>query len=252
MGSADIILTDSGYSIADFNRSTIIDGTALSGAQTFDMKTVDANDPVTLLVITGAIPAGVSINVPTNVPVLEQCAILFTAPGTEPVPFNSFLEITNLPVHTAGKAVYYEFKRVPVDGTPANDVYLLSGTIEGGTTFSATGLPDIPSPGVEVSFRSHPAFGDTFLQSWSGTMDSNIVGLGGAIDGTMNRIISKGGDAQPTGANSNQRWSLPYVATPESTYWDVQIQNNSARLIAGDMIVSNAPTFHVWLEYSKV
>ena len=249
----DIHLSNApGYTLADLNRHTIYDGTTLSGSETFDMLTVDADDPVTVVVITGTIPAGVTIQKPTNAPPLEQCMYYLTAPGTDTWTFSGYVEHTNLPTWAAGKSVLYQWKRVPVDGTPANDHYLLSGNIQGGSTFTPTALPDIPAVGVETAYRTHPTWGQTYLRYWTGVISGTVTSLGPAVTGTMNHLVDKGGDMTPLGANSNQGWGMPYVAGSMLLSADIQLHDNALRIICGQQVADETPTYYVWAEYTKV
>lgn len=239
----------SGFTLADHNRSTIVDSTGLSGTFTPDLLTVDANNPVTVLVFTGTMPSNVTIAQPLNAPTIETCSYLFVNPGTNTPTFSGYKNFTNLPVWEAGKDAFYTFQRVPVNATPSQDSYILSGGVEGGLASAPTGVVDLPPIGTEVAYRNHPTFGQTFLQVWEGTFTTSPEALGGAITGVMERLIDKGGDLRPSVASGNnvQRWGIPYHFVPA----DLQMSSNILRLVGDAALIAAVPTFSVWAEYTK-
>ena len=82
-------------------------------------------------VFNGSIPAGAVMQLPLHAPLGFTGQFYFPNPGTEAIDFSAFvIGQPGVPTHTSGKAVLYEWQRIPVDATPANDVYVLTGFSE--------------------------------------------------------------------------------------------------------------------------
>jgi hypothetical protein len=244
--SHDISMGASGFTAADYNRQTLVDATTITGAYTPDFKTVDGTNPVTGIIFQGTLAAGVTFNQPINAPVTEQCFYRFENPGVETPTFSGYKNITKLPAWEAGKGVHYQIQRL------INDEYMLTGAIDGGGIIAATGFPDLPAINTEVAFRQHATLGQTYLQYWEGFLTIAVQELAGVSAGSIQNMISYGGDIQPSVQSGNdvQRWPIPYVWSDPLLSIGCQLNNGTIRLIAGQTAVNQTGAFKFWAEYT--
>lgn len=242
---------DKNFTIAGLDNQVIVSGAGWAGNQQLDLATIADGGALTV-VITGTIADGVNMLAPLNMPRGSILSYYFTNPGTNTIGFTGYRQFTILPAWQTGKDAYYQVKRIAIDNTPANDIYLLSGNLQGG---SASETPEasytIPAAGSEISVGVIGA--DTIFRSrWTGNLAATqLVNIGGPPTGSFKQIMRYGGEINP---QNSQLFPLPF-AHPDSTPWAAALQKHTdgnLRWILGTSLQNATYTYDLWADYSKI
>lgn len=113
--------------------------TEFSGSTLIDFLSQDPAKPVGQILVTGTMPAGVSLARLTTIPTGLVFRVLVIEPGTETWQINKadgFLPMTQLPVWNPGESYSYEFRKWAVDADPNNDIVQVHANAEDGVTGS--------------------------------------------------------------------------------------------------------------------
>ena len=110
-----------------------------SGSTLIDFLSQDPSKPVGQILVTGTMPAGVSLARMTTIPLGLVFRVLVIEPGTETWQINKadgFLPMTQLPVWNPGESYSYELRKWAVDADPNNDIVQVHASAEDGVTGS--------------------------------------------------------------------------------------------------------------------
>jgi len=245
--SPDLVVNDLGFSVSDLARIVQRDAGTLTASSTFNfLDLFGSGENGTGIEFTGTLPAGRTINAPLNFPVNQVGNYFFNNTGDETPAFSGYTVFTNLPTHEAGKSYHYQFKKLP------SGLVVLWGTQEGGATVTTPAAAyTIPAVGVEVVVGNLDGT-PIYRQRWTGSIAGPITPLTSAVAGSVAQVLNKGGDMVPVGANSNQRWPIPYVNANTALNVDIQKHDNGVRILAGTQVVSETPAYDIWVDYTKV
>ena len=247
--TTDLILDPSGFTVADKTRTGFVDSASLPPQITFDMKG-DHDTPVGYVTATGTLPAGRNLNPPLNIPRGGSVVINWRRPGTETITHTGFEVHTRLPIWELGKSYQYLITRTPVDINPANDIYILTATTEGGQP--AQNVYYIPPVGVEIiaGWRGPNQDEPIYRQFFEGVADVNAHTLGGPVSGIIGQTISAIGGLQSQ-AQANQQSILTFVGADDGNFISVQKHLETWRLLLGDNNVGILNSYWIHIDYTK-